>query len=106
MRGVAVGDEAVLGNLRQLCSDFARLKVVIGIDVDRDRSEIERLGLPVLDANYLRHVLPARYASAGFEILRTERLTGTALSKLPTSWAKRLRAGSNRSFVRITAKAR
>lgn len=78
---------------------------MLGLDLERDRAEIERLELPALDANYLNVVLPARYASAGFEIVRVESLTGSALSELQTSWAKRLRAGSSRSFIRIVAKA-
>lgn len=88
-----------------MCADGARLSVVVGIDVERDRAEIERLQLPPLDANYLSAVLPARYASAGFEIVKIEILTGAALAELQTSWAKRLRVGSNRSFVRILATA-
>lgn len=102
---MAAGDEAILRNLRTMCADEALLSVVVGIDAERDRSELARLRLPALDADYLRLVLPARYASAGFELVKTESLTGAALSELQTSWAKRLKAGSSRSFVRIVARA-
>jgi 16S rRNA (adenine(1408)-N(1))-methyltransferase len=104
LRTVVLGDET-LPNLRRLCADQAVLKVVIGIDVERDRTELERLGLPLLDDNYLSSVLPARYANAGFEIVKAESLAGPDLAALETSWAKRLRSGANRSFIRIVAKA-
>lgn len=105
LRAVVAGDEVVLHNLRRLCADEALLTVVVGIDVERDRAEIERLQLPPLDTDYLRRVLPARYASSGFAIVKTETITGAALSELQTSWAKRLKAGHGRSFIRITARA-
>ncbi len=104
LRAVAVGDEAILRNLRRMCADEALLRVVVGIDAERDRAEIARLQLPALDADYLRLVLPARYAKAGFEIVQTEKLTTANVAALQTSWARRLRAGANRSFIRMVAK--
>jgi 16S rRNA (adenine(1408)-N(1))-methyltransferase len=105
LRAVVAGDQAILQSLRRMCADEARLSVVIGLDVDRDRSEIDRLQLPAVDADYLRLVLLARYASAGFEVIKTDALAGAALSELQTSWASRLKAGSKRSFIRIVARA-
>ena len=105
LRAVALGEETVLRNLRQMCAAGAFLRVVIGVDVERDRAELDRLGIRSLDVEYLREVLPATYAKAGFEIVKTETLAGSSLTEVQTSWAKRLKAGHNRSFVRIVARA-
>jgi 16S rRNA (adenine(1408)-N(1))-methyltransferase len=105
LHAVAAGDEAMLRGLRRLSAPHGSLSIVFGLDSERDRSEIERLELPVLDANYLERELPARYAKAGFEIVKTESLAGAGLAELQTSWAKRLQTGQNRSFVRITARS-
>lgn len=102
LRAVALGDDS-LRNLRRVCADDALLKVVIGIDVERDRTEWERLDLPSLDDEYLSRVLRARYANTGFEIVTAESLA--AVSELQTSWGKRLRSGASRSFISIVAKA-
>ncbi len=105
LQAVAVGDEAVLRGLRQMCAPDALLQVVIGVDIERDRSEMERLGLPPLEAQYLKLALPGRYANAGFEIVKTETLAALSAAELQTSWAKRLKASHNRSFIRILARA-
>jgi 16S rRNA (adenine(1408)-N(1))-methyltransferase len=105
LRAVAVGDETILRNLRQICSRAALLQIVIGIDVERDRFEIDRLALPSLDVDHFRLVLPTRYVRAGFQLLKTEAPAGASLSELQTSWAKRLEAGRKRSFFRILARA-
>jgi 16S rRNA (adenine(1408)-N(1))-methyltransferase len=105
LRAVAGGDEIVLRNLRQLCAADALLTVVLGLDVERDRSELDRLALPSLDVDYLRLILPTKYARAGFEIVRTETLAHADVAELKSSWARRLKAGPNRSFIRIVARA-
>jgi hypothetical protein len=101
---VAVGDETVLRNLKQLCARDAQLFVVIGIDVEKDRSALDRLALTPLKREHLSAVLPTKYARAGFETIKTELVTGAALAELKTSWARRLKTGHNRSYIRIVAR--
>lgn len=104
LRAVAAGDARVLYNLRRICAPGADLKVLFTIDAERDRSEIERLGLPVFDDQYLNAVLPGRYAMAGFSITKAETLS-TIPAELQTSWGKRLRVGSGRKIIHILATA-
>jgi len=105
LRAVAGGNEVNLRSLGHICAPHALLTVVIGLDVERDHSELDRLGLPSLDPNYVRLELPTRYLRAGFEIMKIETLTGADVSELKTTWARRLRSGHNRSFIRIVARA-
>jgi hypothetical protein len=104
LRAVATGDESVLRNLRRICASDALLKVLIGLDPERDRSEIERLALPALSTDYVNGILVTKYRNAAFEIVETESLSSSSLWELHTSWARRLQS-SNRSFMRITARA-
>ena len=46
LRAVARGDENVLESLRRICAPACLLEIVIGIDRERDKSEVERLELP------------------------------------------------------------
>jgi len=102
LRAVAGGDEIVLASLRRISAPDARLRVLFTIDPERDRSEIERLGLPPVDEDYLKAVLPRRYAAAGFANVNAETLSALP-PELQTSWAKRLRTSSKRQLIQIVA---
>ncbi|MDQ3685464.1 MAG: class I SAM-dependent methyltransferase [Acidobacteriota bacterium] len=102
---VAAGDEAALQNLRRVCSAGALLEVVIGLDTDRDRSEIKRLGLETMSAARVDSALISRYEDAGFEVLEAGALPASDWSRLQTSWAKRLRGNANRTLLYIIARA-
>jgi 16S rRNA (adenine(1408)-N(1))-methyltransferase len=105
LRAVAIGDETVLRKLRCICAPNALLWVVVGLDDERDRTEIDRLKLPPLSSDYVNANLVAKYYDAGFEILETVSLSPAALPELRTSWARRLQRGSTRTFIRIVARA-
>jgi len=102
---VAIGDEAVLRNLRRICAEGAWLEIVIGLDLERDRSEVERLGLPPLSAQVLKEVLTPRYQAAGFEVTETGLLPPSQWPLLRTSWGQRLRGGAGRSLLYLVARA-
>ena len=105
LRAVATGNKAVLWNLRRVCSAGALLEVVIGLDMERDRAEIERLGLETFSSAHIDSVLVSRYQDAGFKVLETGTLLASEWSRLQTSWAKRLKGNANRTLVYIIAQA-
>jgi 16S rRNA (adenine(1408)-N(1))-methyltransferase len=105
LRAVAAGDGAVLRNLRRVCSPGALLEVVIGLDPDRDRSEIERLGLRPISTAYVDSVLAPNYRDVGFEIVERGVIPASEWPRLQTSWAKRLRGNTSRPLVYIIARA-
>ncbi|MGA9997272.1 MAG: methyltransferase domain-containing protein [Pyrinomonadaceae bacterium] len=105
LRAVAVGDRDVLENLHRVCSSGALLEVVIGLDPERDRSEIERLGLPSLSIEYIDSTLAPAYRSAGFEILERGAILPSEWPELQTSWAKRLKGNTSRPLLYIIARA-
>lgn len=105
LRVVAAGDEAGLVSLRKICSTEALLEIIIGIDSERDRSEIERLGLEQITIDYIDRVLATRYRTAGFNILERGILDRSEWPKVETSWAKRLQTGLGREVVYLIAQA-
>jgi 16S rRNA (adenine(1408)-N(1))-methyltransferase len=105
LRAVAVGDIEVLQNLRRICSLEALLEVVIGIDPERDRAEIERLGLRPVSIEHIDSILAPKYRSAGFEICERGAILPSEWPELHTSWAKRLKGNVSRSLVYIIARA-
>ena len=105
LRGVATGDRWVLDNLRRVCSPGALLEVILGLDPERDRTEMERLGLEPLSLAYIDATLAPRYREAGFEVVERGVLPDEDRLHLRTSWAKRLRGGGGRSVFYLVARA-
>jgi 16S rRNA (adenine(1408)-N(1))-methyltransferase len=105
LRAVAGGERAALFNLRRICAPGATLEAVIGIDPERDRAELERLGLQSLSLTWAETVLVERYRDAGFEIRETALLSHSQWSRIPSSWAKSLSSGRDRAVWSIVATA-
>lgn len=96
LKAVVWGDEAVLRSLRRISAPECLLEIVIGIDPVRDKTEIDRLGLPVLSVEYIRDILIPKYLAAGFELVETGSMSESEWSKLETSWARKLQGGEGR----------
>ncbi len=105
LRAVARGDEEVLRKLRRVFSPGGLLEVVIGLDPERDRSEIERLGLRPLSTEYIEEELIPRYESGGFDVLEARVMDQSQWPEVKTSWAKRLKGNPGREVVLIIARA-
>src|SRR5262249_54837631 len=97
LRAVVAPDPAVLAGLRAICCDRAELRVVFGIDAERDR----KAGLPEPLEEHVFGALPAAYRAAGFAV-RVQTLSPDAIARLPTTWAKKLAFGGGaRRFYMI-----
>ena len=105
LRVLATGDEAVLRNLRRVCAPDAWLEVVIALDPERDRAEIERLGLSPLSPEYLETTLIPRYQAAGFDVVEYGSIPPSEWPQLHTSWARRLRGRPDRPLSYLIARA-
>ena len=105
LSAVASGDENILLALRRICAPECLLEIIIGVDEERDKSEIERLGLPRLSAEYLENTLIPKYEAAGFGILEKGILSSSEWSKLETSWARKLQGNESRKVVYFIAQA-
>jgi 16S rRNA (adenine(1408)-N(1))-methyltransferase len=102
---VATGDEVVLASLHRLAAPGCLLEVIIGIDPERDRGELERLGVPELTLVVLHSYLVPKYMSAGFEPLECRSLDGGEWATLETSWARKLKGNENRTVFYLTFQA-
>ncbi|MFN8454702.1 MAG: methyltransferase domain-containing protein [Anaerolineae bacterium] len=105
LRAVAIGDEVVLRSLRRLCAPGALVEVIIGLDPERDQSQIETLGLKPLTDEFLETSLIPRYEANGFEVLEKGVLRPSEWPDLETSWAKRLQNSPGRALIYLIAQA-
>jgi 16S rRNA (adenine(1408)-N(1))-methyltransferase len=105
LRAVATGDETALVAMRRACAPDALLEVVIALDPERDRAEIERLALSPLTPEFLETTLFPRYRAAGFDILEFGTPPLSDWPQLRTSWAQRLRGNAGRALCYLIARA-
>jgi 16S rRNA (adenine(1408)-N(1))-methyltransferase len=105
LKSVALGDCDVLAALRRVAAPECVLEIIIGIDEERDKTEIERLALPRLSAGYLQKTLIPKYEAAGFQLLESGALDPADWSRLETSWARRLQSNDNRRCVYLVLQA-
>ena len=102
LRVVATGEVNLLRRIRMVCVSHAVLKLTIGIDQQRDSSEIRRLGIQPLSEDFIAHELRARYLDAGFELTHAD---ASGWPGLNTSWAKRLQGARTRQIICLSARA-
>jgi len=106
LRAILIGDGAVLRNLHRISTPGCLLEVVIGIDPNRDRAEVERLSLPSVSPDYLKNMLAPNYEAAGFFIRESSAVSPESWSHLKSSWARRLKGNDQRQVVYFIAEAR
>ncbi|MGQ0542467.1 MAG: methyltransferase domain-containing protein [Blastocatellia bacterium] len=106
LKAVATGDEAVLAALRRIAEPECLLEIVIGIDPEKDKSEIERLGLPELSKAYLKDDLIPKYLAAGFEYIDHGAMNSASWQSLETSWARKLQGGAGRRVIYMIFQAK
>ena len=105
LRAVATGNIAVLENLRRICAPGALLEIVIGLDPERDQTEIERLGLTPVSVEFIDQQLAPNYRLAGFETLERGIIPASEWPEFNTSWAKRLQGNDQRHITYLIARA-
>ena len=105
LRAVVSGEIEMLRNLRRICAAEALLEVVIGLDPERDKSEIERLGIEPLTLNVIDDVLRPNYGAAGFEIVERGVVAASEWPEFETTWAKRLQGNDQRPLAYFIARA-
>lgn len=105
LRAVALGEPNALAGLRRILVVGGLLEVVIGVDEERDRAEIERLGLPRLSLDYVDSTVAAKYAECDLKITERAMLAAHEWTHLDSSWARRLSGNDKRQVVYFIAVA-
>ena len=102
---IAAGDERILRGLYRISAPGCLLEVVIGFDLERDRQELERLGIADFSLNYVRNELAFRYSNCGWQLKESGVLEKDEWTRLHTSWARRLSSNETREVVYFVAEA-
>ena len=105
LSALVLGDIRILGRLRRICAPGALLEVVTALDQERDRVELERLGITEFNPTYIQTLLLPRFRLAGFEITESDESPPNHWRELHTTWAKRLKDNPTRQLTYIIAQA-
>jgi 16S rRNA (adenine(1408)-N(1))-methyltransferase len=105
LKAFASGEVGVLQKVRGICAKEAILEVVIGLDRERDQSEMARLAIEALSLDFIDEVLDPKYRAAGFELTERGTLSARDWPEFKSSWAKRLRNSSTRPITYLIARA-
>jgi 16S rRNA (adenine(1408)-N(1))-methyltransferase len=105
LRAVALGDEHALASLRRIGAPECLLEIIIGVDEERDKTEIERLGLPRFSEEYIQKTLIPKYEAARFQITESGVLNPSEWSRLETSWARKLQSNDSRQCFYLIGQA-
>lgn len=105
LRVVTIGNTEALASLSRIAAPDCLLEVVLGIDAERDRAELERLGVPELSLILIHSYLVPKYRSAGFEPIEIRELQKSEWTKIESSWAKRLSPGDSRKVFLMLFRA-
>jgi len=95
LRGVLGGDDAVLAGVAALLAPGATVAALVSV-VPRD-------GVPPVPPE---DRLAAAYAAHGLALVEARPATGDEVAASGSSWAKRLRAGSDRPVTRLLCRLR
>jgi 16S rRNA (adenine(1408)-N(1))-methyltransferase len=101
LKAVTTGDSHVLSSLRRIAAESCSLRIVIGIDPARDKSEVDRLGIPALATDTLRSFLIPKYAGVGFKVPEIRILDAKEWSALESTWAKKLQGSRSRTVLSL-----
>ena len=105
LKAVATADEKIITSLRRVAAQDCLLEIVIGIDPERDKAEIERLDIPELTPIFLHSYLFPKFGKAGFALLDHGKLNPAEWSRLETSWARKLQGNSSRNVTYLVFRA-
>jgi 16S rRNA (adenine(1408)-N(1))-methyltransferase len=105
LKAAATGDPEILASLRRIAAPGCVLEVIIGIDTERDKTELGRLDIPGLTPVFLHSYLIPKYVAAGFKVTDSGILDRAEWSKMKTSWARKLASNADRKVIYLTAKA-
>jgi 16S rRNA (adenine(1408)-N(1))-methyltransferase len=96
LKAVATADQNVIAALGRVAAPGCLMEIVIGIDPERDKTEVERLDIPELTPVFLHSYLFPKFAAGGFKLVDHGKLKPAEWARLDTSWARKLQGNSDR----------
>lgn len=97
-------DASFLSTLQQILRPGGELSLVTGIDPEKDRNELARLGLERISGSALADRIRESYSAAGFTCVDVKETRDPG--RLPeTTWARKLRTSGSRTLLTLSCRS-
>jgi len=90
MRGIILGDDAVLAALASLATDGATLRIVLNTRIFDDPVPLDARDLPDVTPDYVAETLAPAFALHNITITETRYMDADEVAAIETTWAKKL----------------
>ena len=90
MRGIILGEDAVLASIASLARDGASLRIVLNTRIFDDPVPLDVRDLPDVTPDYVRETLAPAFARHGVAVTEARFMDADEVAAIETTWAKRL----------------
>lgn len=97
LKGIVLVEDSTWINIKRICQKGAFIDILISFEQIDKPEEMTGSGIPVLNQQYIEHTMTPKLASKGFKLLETRMLDLRQIRNYPSSWAKKLGYGRDRT---------
>jgi len=97
MQSLLLADTITWQNIGRICQPGALIEIIFSYDQVRDA----KLGLPQINPDYIHIDLAPRLHDLGFGVTGFSAVSQSELKSFPSSWAKKLAFGKDRTFYHL-----
>lgn len=90
MRGIILGEDAIIAGVTSVCAPGARVRIVLNTRIFDDPVPVEARDLPEVTPEYARETIAPALRRHGLRMVQADWMDPDDVTRLDTSWAKRL----------------
>ncbi len=100
LQAVVLGEAEFIQNISKIAKKTGSIHTFVNYDLQYEANEITKLGLPNLTIEYLETTLAPKYNNYGLFFSKSENLSNEEMTKIPSTWARRLGFGRPRQTIK------
>lgn len=98
LKGIVLVEDDTWSNIKRICKTGAYIDILFGYERTGEIDETEQFGIPILDLPYIKDTIAPKLAEKGFRVIETRTVDPEEIRNYPSSWAKKLGYGRDRTY--------
>jgi hypothetical protein len=98
LKGIVLVEDDTWRNIKRICKTGAYIDILFSYQQNGEIGEAEKLGIPFLDLPYITDIMAPKLAEKGFRVTETRTVDPEKIKDYPSSWAKKLGYGRDRTY--------